>query len=352
LSRLWRPSSPRPARRRAFPRPRRPSPRGRRVAGPRRPSGDPPLGCRSAAEPRRPSGDLLPCGRRAPGPRRPSGDPLLCGRSAAEHRSVSGGPPLCGQRAAGSCPPGAPHRRSRRAAGTRLRHHPCAAPTTEPPPPAPTQSASLAAAPGPDGSRSAPALSLPDAALLHSQLLVPGFPHVPLDTTGGAPVRGCSVPTTVYNQLSAITSSLRAPSDDATALLAATGKPLRQLTSGPRTPPVLLSRSRRLSTPSSASTPRPTTVSPARACQMAPPRPLATTPTPSSPRSPRPQPFALLFTLRRRPSPASGQPSSTFLRRTPLSTPGGATRSCRPPAATPSPTTSSQRSLTRSRIGF
>jgi hypothetical protein len=81
---------------------------------------------------------------------------------------------------------------------------------------------SARADPSPDGSRSAPVLSLPDAALLHSQLLVPGFPHVPLDTTGGAPVRGCSVPTTVYSQLSAITSSLRAPSDDAAALLAAT----------------------------------------------------------------------------------------------------------------------------------
>jgi hypothetical protein len=94
--------------------------------------------------------------------------------------------------------------------------------TAEPPPPAPTQSATLPAAPGPDGSWPAPALSLPDAALLRSQLLAPGYPHVPLDTTGAAPVRGCPVPLTVYSQPSTITSALRAPSDDAAALLAAT----------------------------------------------------------------------------------------------------------------------------------
>jgi hypothetical protein len=49
-------------------------------------------------------------------------------------------------------------------------------------------------------------------------------------------------------------------------------------------------------------------------------------------------------------SPASGQPSPTFLRQTPLSTPGGATKSCRPSAAMPSPTTSSQRPLTVRRL--
>jgi hypothetical protein len=130
------------------------------------------------------------------------------------------------------------------------------------------------------------------------------------------------------------------------------GQPLRLLANGPRTPHVLLSRSRRLSTPLSASTPRPIAVSLARASRMAPPHPLATAPTPSSPRPPRPQPFALLFMLRRRPSPTSGQPSLTSLRRTPFSTPGGAIRSCRPSAGTPSPTTSSQRSLARQRIGF
>jgi hypothetical protein len=95
-------------------------------------------------------------------------------------------------------------------------------PTAGPPPPAPTQSATLASAPGPDGSWPAPVLSLPDAALLRSQLLAPGFPHVPLDTPGGAPVRSVPLPTTVYSQPSAITSSLRAPSDDAVAILAAT----------------------------------------------------------------------------------------------------------------------------------
>jgi hypothetical protein len=130
------------------------------------------------------------------------------------------------------------------------------------------------------------------------------------------------------------------------------GRPLRLLASGPRTPPVLLSRSRRLSTPLSASTAIPTAVSLAKACRMPPPHPLATAPTPSSPRLPRPQPFAPLFMLRRRPSPASGQPSPTSLRRPPLSTPGGAIRSCRPFVGTPSPTTSSQRSLTRQRIDF
>jgi hypothetical protein len=126
------------------------------------------------------------------------------------------------------------------------------------------------------------------------------------------------------------------------------GRPLRQLASGPRTPPVLLSTSRRLPMPLSASTPRSTAVMPARDCLLAPPHPLAI----ASPRPPRPQPFALLFTLRWLPSPASGQPSPTFLRRTQLSTPGRATRSCKPSVATPSPTTSSQRSLTRRRIGF
>jgi hypothetical protein len=65
-------------------------------------------------------------------------------------------------------------------------------------------------------------LSLPDAALLRSQLLAPGFPHVPLDTPGRAPVHSVPLPTTVYSQPSAITSSLRAPSDDAAAILAAT----------------------------------------------------------------------------------------------------------------------------------
>jgi hypothetical protein len=93
-------------------------------------------------------------------------------------------------------------------------------PTVEPPPPTPTQTATLAAAPGHDGSPPSPALSLPDAALLRSQLLAPGFPHVTM--TGGGPVRGCPLPTTVYSQPSAIISSLRTPSEDAAAILAAT----------------------------------------------------------------------------------------------------------------------------------
>jgi hypothetical protein len=84
-----------------------------------------------------------------------------------------------------------------------------------------TQSTTLATAPGHDGSQPAPALFLPDAALLRSQLLAPGFPHVPLDTTGGATVRGCPLLTTVYSQPSAIIS-LRTPSDDVAAILAAT----------------------------------------------------------------------------------------------------------------------------------
>jgi hypothetical protein len=70
-------------------------------------------------------------------------------------------------------------------------------PTVEPPSPAPTQSATLTAARGHDESPPAPALSLPDAALLRSQLRALGFPHVP--TTGGAPVCGCPLPTTVYS---------------------------------------------------------------------------------------------------------------------------------------------------------
>jgi hypothetical protein len=111
--------------------------------------------------------------------------------------------------------------------------------------------------------------------------------------------------------------------------------PLRLLANEPRTPPMLLSRSRRLSTPLSASTPRPAAVSLARACRMAPPHPLATAPTPSSSRPPRPQPFALLFMLRRRLSPASRQPSSTSLRQTPLSTPVARSGLADPPPVRP-----------------
>jgi hypothetical protein len=66
------------------------------------------------------------------------------------------------------------------------------------------------------------ALSLPDAALFRSQLLAPGFPHVPLDMPVEAPVRDRPLQLTVYSQPSAITSSLRAPSNDAAALLVTT----------------------------------------------------------------------------------------------------------------------------------
>jgi hypothetical protein len=65
-------------------------------------------------------------------------------------------------------------------------------------------------------------LSLPDAALLRTQLLASGFPHVPLCMTVGAHMRDCPPSMTVYIQLSVITSSLCAPSDDAAAILAAT----------------------------------------------------------------------------------------------------------------------------------
>eukprot|EP00267_Zea_mays_P031599 XP_008664025.1 proline-rich protein 36-like [Zea mays] len=95
-------------------------------------------------------------------------------------------------------------------------------PTVEPPPPPPTQYATLAVAPGPNRSQPAPALSLPDAALLRSQLLASGFPHVPLDTTGPASVHGCPLLPTIYSQPSSITSSLRTPSDDAATLFVAT----------------------------------------------------------------------------------------------------------------------------------
>jgi hypothetical protein len=52
--------------------------------------------------------------------------------------------------------------------------------------------------------------------------LAPGFPHISLGTTVGAHVRDSPPLMTIYSQPSAITSSLRAPSDDAAAILAAT----------------------------------------------------------------------------------------------------------------------------------
>jgi hypothetical protein len=101
---------------------------------------------RSAARPRRPSGARLSCGRRAAGT--PSGTPPLCGRHLATHRRVPGDSPLCGQHTSGSrrapcrplphhircLHPCAPHRRSRRTDGARLRHHYCAAPHRRPAP--------------------------------------------------------------------------------------------------------------------------------------------------------------------------------------------------------------------------
>jgi hypothetical protein len=63
---------------------------------------------------------------------------------------------------------------------------------------------------------------LPDAVLLRSQLLVPGFPHGLLGMTVGAHMRDCPPPMTVYSHPFALTSSLRAPSDDVVAILVAT----------------------------------------------------------------------------------------------------------------------------------
>jgi hypothetical protein len=67
---------------------------------------------------------------------------------------------------------------------------------------------SQAAVSGPDGARPAPDVSLPDATLLP-----PGF-------LGG--LLGVTPQTIVYIQSSTLTSTLRAPSDDAAAILAAT----------------------------------------------------------------------------------------------------------------------------------
>jgi hypothetical protein len=73
----------------------------------------------------------------------------------------------------------------------------------------------------PDGAQPAPGGSLLDA-----MLLAPGFPHGSLDMTPpmtvGAHMRDCPPPTTVYSQSSALTFSLRAPWDDAAAILTVT----------------------------------------------------------------------------------------------------------------------------------
>jgi hypothetical protein len=150
-----------------------------------------------------------------------AGAPLGTATSLADLPSAASEPPAVAAPPAAHFPAVSGHARPF-AAGARLRAHRYAPPTVKPPPPAPTQSATLAATFGHDRSQSAPTLFLPDAALLRSQLLAPGFPHVPLDTTGGAPVRGCPLPTTVYSQPSAIISSLRTPSDDVAAILATT----------------------------------------------------------------------------------------------------------------------------------
>jgi hypothetical protein len=206
-------------------------PPGRRAAGLRSTRGGPLPRGRRAAGTRRTRGGPLPRDWRAAGPLPPSatlssavGAPLGTATSLADLPSAASEPPAVAAPPAAHFPAVSGPVRSFAAAGTPPGHAfvltATLPPTFEPPPPAPTQSATLAAAPGHDGSQPAPALSLPDVALLRSQLLASGFPHVP--TTSGAPVRGCPLPTTVYSQSSAIISSLRTPSDDADTILAAT----------------------------------------------------------------------------------------------------------------------------------
>jgi hypothetical protein len=230
------------------PRPWRASSPGRRAAGLRSTRGGPlPRGW-CAAGTRRTRGGPLPTAGAPPGLAAPAaalspaigappghlpppatlssaaGAPLGTATSLADLPSAASEPPVVAAPPAAHFPAISGPAHSFVAAGTSSGHAfvltATLPPTVEPSPPATTQSATPAAAPGHDGSQPAPALSLPDAALLRSQLLASGFPHVP--TTGGAPVRGCPLPTTVYSQSSAIISSLRTPSDDAAAILAAT----------------------------------------------------------------------------------------------------------------------------------
>jgi hypothetical protein len=216
------------------------SPTGRNSPRPSRASSPWPASRRASQHPWRPSpprparrtrGGPLPRDWRAAGPLPPSatlssavGAPLGTATSLADLPSAASEPPAVAAPPAAHFPAVSGPVRSFAAAGMPPGHAfvltATLPPTFEPPPPAPTQSATLAAAPGHDGSQPAPALSLPDVALLRSQLLASGFPHVP--TTSGAPVRGCPLPTTVYSQSSAIISSLRTPSDDADTILAAT----------------------------------------------------------------------------------------------------------------------------------
>jgi hypothetical protein len=80
---------------------------------------------------------------------------------------------------------------------------------------------SQAAVSDPDGAQPAPGGSLPDP-----MPLAPGFSHGSLNMTPpmtvGAHMHDCPLPTTVYSQSSALTFSLRAPSDDVVAIFTAT----------------------------------------------------------------------------------------------------------------------------------
>eukprot|EP00267_Zea_mays_P045015 XP_020397249.1 calphotin-like [Zea mays] len=224
-------------------------------------------------------------------------------------------------------------------------------PTVEPPAPAPTPSTTFATALAPMG----------PGRLLHSPCRTPlcfapscwhrAF-HIPLDTTGGAPMHGCPLPATVYSQPSAITSSLRAPSDDAAAILAATR--------------VAVTAARQRAQDAAHALEQEQAVVDAIERQYAETcRRLAGKGVPDgSPTSAR----YSADTFEPAPTPASTLRASLHAQAAALTNiqatvtdvlapdstqyPGGAIRSCRPSAGTPSPTTSSQRSLTRQRIGF
>jgi hypothetical protein len=102
---------------------------------------------------------------------------------------------------------------------------PLASPRRHGPPPG-GQASAAAGSPGFLSSALSLPDVMPDVVLLRSQLLASGFPHGPLDMTPpmtvGAHMRDCPPPTTVYSQPFTLTSSLRAPSDDVAAILAAT----------------------------------------------------------------------------------------------------------------------------------
>jgi hypothetical protein len=257
---------------------------------------------------RRPSPLRPTCCRYPPPHRHPS--PLR-----QEHRRVPGDPPLCGQHtAAVAAPPAAPFPTT---SAVSALARPIAAPdapkghafvitTALPPPPG-----------GPHPRRPNPPPSRPPLAPTGLGRLLCSPCRMPPCFTPSCWRRGFHMShSTRLAGLQCVAAPCRRlsiasgpPSRPPCALLRMTLLPfspppaqsLRLLANGPRTPPVLLSKSRWLSTSSSVSMLRPTVVSPAMACRMAPPRPLATTPTPSSPRQPQSQPFALLFTLKRQP---------------------------------------------------